>query len=670
MSIVSKEAPKADLPAHPSGIPNGVAVIGFVLCALSGAALMWGYDAHRLRSGGASASTEPSGTWSDSDSPIPVDSHDPTWGARSAPVTIVQFSDFQCPYCSRVEPTIDQVKRAYGPEKVRIVWKNLPLAFHRNAKPAAEAAEGVFRLKGHDAFWKFHDLAFQNQTALSPESYERWAQQAGVADLKTFRAGLASHQWAAKVDQDDALAQQIHVTATPGFFINGVAISGAQPFDTFKAVIDQELGKAQAKIAAGVPRSEIYVRMSKENKLAAPAPAPTDDDKPDTEDAKTVWKVPVGKSPVSGSNQALVTIVEFSDFQCPFCKRGEAILDKVRETYGDKVRVVWKNQPIPTHPRAEPAAQLAFEARAQKGDKGFWDAHHKLFDSAPKLEEADFDRIAKELGLAPEKVKSAIKDHRYKNAIEADQDMADDFQATSTPQFFINGRKIVGAEPYEKFAAIIDDEITKAKGLLAKGTKQTDLYEALTQNGKGAPELEKKALPAPSHAPVKGNPNAKVTIVEVSDFQCPYCRRAEDTMKEVMKTYGDRVKATWRHFPLTMHEDAGIAAQAAQEAFKQKGSEGFWKMHALLFENQRTENGMKRDALEKYAQQIGLDMAKFKLALDNQTHLPEIDADIKVVTDAGINSTPGFFINGYYIAGAEPYPKFRKVIERALAEAK
>src|SRR5262249_49368206 len=127
---------------------------------------------------------------------------------------------------------------------------------------------------------------------------------------------------------------------------------------------------------------------------------------------------------------------------------------------------------------------------------------------------------------------------------------------------------------------------------------------------------------------------------------------------------------TWRHFPLQIHEDAALAAQSTQEAFKQKGSEGFWKMHDLLFANQQTENGFKREAMEKYAQEAGLDLKKFKLALDNQAHRPEIDADVKAVTDAGINSTPGFLINGYYIAGAEPYPKFQKVIERALAESK
>ncbi len=73
-------------------------------------------------------------------------------------------------------------------------------------------------------------------------------------------------------------------------------------------------------------------------------------------------------------------MIEFSDFQCPFCRRVEPTLKGLRDKYGDKVRLVWKNEPLPFHPRAEPAAEAALEVRAEKGDKGFWDAHDKLFD--------------------------------------------------------------------------------------------------------------------------------------------------------------------------------------------------------------------------------------------------------------------------------------------------
>ncbi len=668
------DRPVSDGTYEGGGINAGVAVVGFILCFLAGGLLMWGYDAKRMKAGGdiTADSSEAGGAWSDEESPIPISSKDPMWGKRDAPVTIVQFSDFQCPFCSKVEPAIDQVKSTYGPDKVRIVWKNKPLSFHPNAKPAAEAAAGVFALKGNDAFWKFHDTAFKNQSALSRASYETWAQASGV-DMAQFKAGLDSHKWAAKVEKDDAVSTQAGISGTPAALVNGVLVSGAQPFDKFKAVIDQELTKAQAKIASGTPKNHIYVVMSTENKKNAPAQPAADKGEDKKEDTTTVFKVPVGNSPSLGNPNALVTIIEFSDFQCPYCKRVEPTLKAVREKYGDKVRLVWKNEPLPFHPRAEPAAELAMEGQAEHGNKGFWDLHDRLFDSQPKIEDADLDTIAQAAGLDLGKVKDARTNHKYKALIDADNDLADDMQASGTPHFFVNGRRLVGAQPPEKFNAIIDEEIPKAQALLAKGTAPGALYDTLIKDGKGAPEIEKKTVALAPHAPARGNMNAKVTIQEFSDFQCPYCKRAEDAVNEVMKNYGDKIKFVWRNEPLPMHQDAPLAAQAAMEAYKQKGNDGFWKMHDLLYANQpsqQAQDGLKREKLDTYAQQLGLDMDKWKAALDSQSHKAEVDADAKVGNDAGITGTPAFIINGYFINGAQPYAKFRKLIEKALAEAK
>ena len=109
-------------------------------------------------------------TPSEENAAVPISASDPTWGNRTAPVTIVLFADFQCPFCGKLAHTFASIKSTYGPS-VRIVWKNNPLPFHPNAKPAAEAAAGVAALGGNDAFWRFHDLAFENQKDLSPQSY-------------------------------------------------------------------------------------------------------------------------------------------------------------------------------------------------------------------------------------------------------------------------------------------------------------------------------------------------------------------------------------------------------------------------------------------------------------------------------------------------------------------
>jgi protein-disulfide isomerase len=654
------------------GINVGVAIVGFILCFFAGAGIMWIKDS---RHPNATAVAEESsgaatGIWSDEESPVPISSKDPVWGHRDAPVTIVQFSDFQCPYCSKVELSIDQLKKDYGPEKLRVVWKNKPLPFHPDAKPAAEAAMGVFALKGSVAFWKFHDLAFRNQSALSATAYETWAQEAGV-DLAKWKAGIAAHTWAEKVDGDDLVASSVKVKYTPSAFVNGVLVSGAQPYEKWKAVVDEELGKALAKIRSGTPKDHLYVTMSRENQANAPSAA--SDAGEEKDDTTTVWSVPVEKSPVRGNPDAQVTIIEFSDFQCPYCGRVEPTLKAIMDKYGDKVRLVWKHEPLPFHPRAEPAAELAMEAREEKGDKGFWEVHDKLFASQPRLEEADLEKVAKEAGLSLEKVREAMKTHKYRSFIDHDEDLADDMQAASTPCFFVNGRRLVGAQPPEKFGEIIDDEIKKTNALLGAGASPATLYETIIKDGKGPPPLEKKDMVVPSNAPSRGNAKAKVTIVEYSDFQCPFCKRSEEAVTEVMKNYGDKIKLVWRNMPLPMHPDAPLAAQASMEAWKQKGAAGFWKMHDLLYANQpdqKRSDGLKREALDGYARELGLDMNKWKTALDTQSHKAEVDADVKAGSELGLEGTPAFLINGYFIDGDMPYPKFRKAIERALAEAR
>jgi len=655
---------------------KGTSIVGFVLCFLGGMGLMYGID-HRQGGDGITAegsSGQGSAAWSDDAAAIPVSAKDPVWGSRTAPVTIVVFSDFQCPFCSRVEGTMDEVKKNYGKDKVRIVWKNEPLPFHNAAKPAAIAAEAVFRAKGSDAFWKFHAAAFKNQQGLNDENYVKWAGEAGV-DKATFEKFKADPSVAKKVDEDTELSKKVGANGTPHFYINGEELSGAQPYEKFKEAIDRQLEKAKAKQASGVKADKLYVEASKEN-FKAPAPPSKDDKKPDPkrgqeQDDKTVWKVPVGASPVDGPDTAAATIIVFSDFQCPFCKRVEETTAKVKEEYKDKVRFVWKDQPLPFHPRAMPAAVLAREARAQKGDKAFWAAHKKLFESAPKLEDADLEAVGKDLGIDVAKYKDALAKNKYKEAIEVDMNLADDMNASGTPHFFINGIRLVGAQPFEKFKEVIDEQIKKFDSIKAKGIAANKVYDEIMKEGKEPPPPEMKTVAAPgADNPFKGGKSAKVVIQEFSDFECPFCSRVTPTVKQIMETYGDKVKFVWRHKPLPFHKNAPLASEAAVEAQKQKGMDAFWKMHDKLFDNQKNPGGIERPALEKYAEELGLDMGKFKAALDNRTHQKFVEADSKVADDAGISGTPAFVVNGYFISGAQPFPKFKKVIDRALKEAK
>jgi protein-disulfide isomerase len=594
---------------------------------------------------------------------VPILSTDPTWGSRTAPVTVVFFGDFQCPYTAKSTKTIRALEDKYGPGALRVVWKNAPLPFHPHARETAEAAAAVQMLGGSDAFWKFYDAVFANQPQLSPEAFDGWAQNAGV-DLASFQRLVAAHAGGAKVDGDLALAKKVTNGGTPFFLINGVDLSGNQAQEKFVAVIDAETDKANARLAAGTSPALLYAAMAKENFKPRPTVAAAPEPAADT---TTVWKVSVTGAPARGSDAALVTIVEFADFQCPFSKRVEATLEKVRTTYGDKVRFVWRDDPLPFHPRAMPAAELAREARAEKGLTGFWAVHDALFASQPKLEDDDLDAIAASAGLDATKARGAVTRERYKAGIQSDVGIAEDLQASGTPAFFVNGRKLGGAQPFEKFAAVIDEEIAHAQALLAKGTPRAALYEALVKNGKTAPLPEARAVTAATKGPSKGGASATVVIQEFADFQCPFCKRVETTLTEVLADQGPSVKLVWRDLPLPMHASAQLAAEAAREAQRQKGNDGFWKMHDKLFAGQTTP-GLDRAALDGYARELGLDIVAFDDALDQHTMAPLVALDAKAARDAEITGTPGFVIGGYFLSGAQAASKFRRLIARVAKD--
>ena len=173
-----------------------------------------------------------------------------------------------------------------------------------------------------------------------------------------------------------------------------------------------------------------------------------------------IVEVDTAGQPSRGGANAPVTIVEFSDYQCPFCKRAEESIQKVFETYGDKVRIVFRDYPLPFHPQARPAAEAASCANAQGK---FWEYNKKLFANQSALAETNLKAYAKDLGLDTAKFDECLAKKPYSAAI--DKDIADGVAAgvNGTPAFFINGRSLSGAQPFEKFKEVIDDELANAK---------------------------------------------------------------------------------------------------------------------------------------------------------------------------------------------------------------
>jgi protein-disulfide isomerase len=160
----------------------------------------------------------------------------PAIGPETAAVTMVEFSDFQCPFCARVGPTLTQIKEQYG-DDVRIVFKHLPLSMHAKAPAAHAAAEAASR---QDKFWEMHDKIFANQREMSPEKYVEYATELGL-DVERFERDVASAEVKKRIDADTTEAARLGATGTPSFYVNGLFVSGAKPFEAFKEIIDEEL---------------------------------------------------------------------------------------------------------------------------------------------------------------------------------------------------------------------------------------------------------------------------------------------------------------------------------------------------------------------------------------------------------------------------------------------
>lgn len=448
-------------------------------------------------------------------------------------VQIVEYSDFQCPFCVRAFPTVQQIKQAYG-DKVEFTYKHFPLnSIHPLAQKAAEASECA---RDQGKFWEYHDLLFsKNSDWVQTDGISKFKQYAADLGLNTsaFNTCLDSGAKKAVVDADLAEGSSKGVNGTPAFFIGGELISGAQPFETFKAKIDAQLGsntvvtppvnndppvtltivndstcaecvKTSVQLVAAlkgnvlptVTERTIEVSSSEGQALlsdlginAIPAFIFGSEVKQTAnyaqlqsamvEENNTIrfadavasqfgavkWLVTpqAGNSPSIGDENAKVTIIEFSDFQCPYCKRfyddtEEALLKK----YEGKIRFVYKEFPLESiHPQARGASVAALCANEQDQ---YWNYHHKLFDnqsvwSGDQNVGAKFKQYAVDLNLNMSQFNDCYDNQKTAGQVDADLQLGASFGVSGTPAFFINGLSLSGAYPLESFSAIIDAEL-------------------------------------------------------------------------------------------------------------------------------------------------------------------------------------------------------------------
>lgn len=403
------------------------------------------------------------------------------------------------------------------------------------------------------------------------------------------------------------------------------------------------------------------------------AAAPQQPRQPPKADA-TVWKLPIDGSPVEGSPDALVTLVEFSDYQCPFCGRLSPTIQQLQKDYGSKLRLVMKEYPLPAtmHPMARGAALAAVAAGAQGNDK-YWAMHDKLFAHQQALDPASLDGYAKDIGLDMARFHADVASPSSAAVLDRDTQLANALGVTGTPAVFVNGRRVPGgAAPIETFKTLIDEELGKAEAMVRAGVPAKDVYAHISEKGEtpnaararqADPAAAVRKVDAPAESPSFGPQFAKVTIIEWSDFQCPFCSRAAPTVDRLRETYGKDVRFVFRNLPLPMHANARIAAQAAMAANAQGK---FWQMHDQLFANQQA---LDRASLDKTAEKVGLDMARFARDFDSAKVQAQIEADIAAANAAGVRGTPTLFVNGRPLSGAPAWDQFKVEIDAEIAKA-
>jgi protein-disulfide isomerase len=226
---------------------------------------------------------------------------------------------------------------------------------------------------------------------------------------------------------------------------------------------------------------------------------------------------------------------------------------------------------------------------------------------------------------------------------------------------FFDRLKAAGRIPPDTKIEQIKDQLVQAMVNQQRRTSVQKVIDELRTAANLQIDLPPPRVEVAATGPARGPGDAKVTIVEFSDFQCPYCGAAFGTVEQLMTQYAGKVKLVFRQFPLPIHPQAEKAAEASLCAADQGK---FWEFHDLLFKNQK-----KLDAsdLKTYAASAGLDGAKFSQCLDSGDKKKQVDADLEAGQAAGVNGTPAFFINGVFLNGAMPIEEFKKIIDPELA---
>jgi RNA polymerase sigma factor (sigma-70 family) len=338
----------------------------------------------------------------------------PSRGNPKALVTIVIYSEFQCPFCGRVNPTLGELQALY-PQEVRFVWKHLPLPFHESAGLASEAALAAAE---QGKFWQMHDRLFANQDKLDPPSLSEHAQAIGL-DVGKFKAALDSGKFRQRIETDLKLAKDANIKGTPTFLVNGELLVGAQPLPAFKHKVEEALAKAKGLPPPkplvpsgppptagkpGLPRGPIMSPFWPPPRVALPDALLGD---------RLAAPVTIGNAPMKGQAKAPVEVLYFTTLSGGESTRAAQIADGLLATYGQHLRLYAKV--IPRAKPGEPGPLVAEAALAAHAAGKFWPFHDALTRGQFGFPDDDrIEKAARDAGLDEGELKVALSSGRYR----------------------------------------------------------------------------------------------------------------------------------------------------------------------------------------------------------------------------------------------------------------
>ncbi|HMR73927.1 MAG TPA: thioredoxin domain-containing protein [Polyangiaceae bacterium] len=396
-------------------------------------------------------------------SPLPAGADLPTLGPPNAAVTLIVFGDLACPHTRRSMDVLRKLRTAF-PTDLRAVFRHRPLPQHANAESAARTAAGVHLDHGSEAFFR---LLYALSATPGTGNRTEMRSALSAAHIPDSASWQSDARVTSRLQNDQRLAGLFGVRETPTFFMNGERFEGFHDYRALETAVKKERAAVRGLAAQGVAASALYAARVRKNMIGIGLEVPD----------RTCPKV--GGQPARGATDPLVTIVEFSDFECRYCKKLAPALDQVLAKRGGDVRLVWRNFPLESHGHARAAASLALQAHKQLGDRKFWQAHDRLFDSQSDLGDPALSAIAKELGLDPRAALRAIKSDAHAATIRGDISEGTRVGVRGTPTLFVNGRSVPGSRSATQLLRIVDEEIDWARRLSRSGTPRHRIYAAV-----------------------------------------------------------------------------------------------------------------------------------------------------------------------------------------------